>query len=319
MRRVGFELEYGGIDPERSAAIVGDICGGDLVRESPFRYRIDHAPAGTFYVEIDARFLKERKYREYLSSLNIDVDRLDSLGSLEKVLRDIASTVVPCEIVTPPVPMDNLALLDDIVEALRQNKAEGTKSSLLYAFGLHINPDLASGDPRYLLNHMRAFCLLYDWICADSGVDFTRRLTPYINRYPEKYVHLILGADYRPDIHTLIDDYLALVGSRNHALDMLPALADIDAATVLAAAAEPELIKPRPAFHYRLANSLIDDPAWDVAGEWNYWVLIERLADDESLLAEFTQAYRRLVTSPFDIFRGAWVDHVATRIEALAR
>lgn len=89
---------------------------------------------------------------------------------------------------------------------------------------------------------------------------------------------------------------------------MLPALACVDEAGVLQSAEEPDLIKPRPAFHYRLANSLIDDPAWRIAGEWNYWVIIERLAEDKSALARFTREYRRLVTSIFDIFRGAWVE-----------
>lgn len=177
-RRAGFELEYAGLDPEASAALIRDLAGGTVVAESPFRFRVEGTAAGTWLVELDARFLKERKYRHYLASLNIDLDRLDTNGSLDAALRDIASTVVPCEIVTPPIPVDGLALLDELVRILRSNRAAGTKSSLLYAFGLHINPELVSFEPRYLLDHLRAFCLLYDWICADSRVDFTRRLSP---------------------------------------------------------------------------------------------------------------------------------------------
>ena len=52
----------------------------------------------------------------------------------------------------------------------------------------------------------------------------------------------------------------------------------------MAAPVEKDLIKPRPAFHYRLPNCLVDEPEWNLAVPWNDWVAIERLARDRTAL-----------------------------------
>ena len=51
------------------------------------------------------------------------------------------------------------------------------------------------------------------------------------------------------------------------------------------------IVKPRPAFHYRLPNCMIDEPQWTLAREWNLWVMIERLANDAPRLAEMSREY----------------------------
>jgi hypothetical protein len=50
--------------------------------------------------------------------------------------------------------------------------------------------------------------------------------------------------------------------------------------TVVARADEPNKIKARPTFHYRLPDSRVDDPKWSFACEWNRWVEVERLAEN---------------------------------------
>lgn len=314
IRRVGFEIEFAGIDPDKGAEIIHDIAGGEIIRTSPFSIEIRHTRYGTFVFEVDAAFLKEERYKEYADKLGINIDELDNSESLEKLLRDVAVTVVPCEIVMPPVPMDEIDIVNDLVETLRTKKARGTKKSLLYAFGLHINIEAARKDALYLLNHIRAFSLLYDWICEKSDVDLTRRITPYINRYPDDYIRLIMNDEYRPDIDSLITDYLSMVSSRNHALDMLPLFASLSEDIVMQKAEEPDLIKPRPAFHYRLANSRIDETTWSIADEWKYWLIIEKLAMNRDKLRSLMQEYAAHRNRLLPATRSAWVEKIESTI-----
>ena len=291
VRNVGFEIEFSGIEPERCIQLLHDKIGGTVINESPFSQKLDDTRYGTFIVELDAALLSDGKYKGYLETLGIQLDEIDSKESLEDILKDVASTVVPCEVIMPPIPATEIAVADEIVTLLRNEKAKGTGSSILYAFGLHINVELASQVPDYILNTIRAYSLLYDWICVKTSVDYSRRLTPYIKRYPDEYLEYIFRKDYQPDINTLINDYLHYIPSRNHALDMLPAFADIDKEQVISQATEPDLIKPRPAFHYRLANCRIDEPDWSIAEEWYYWLAIEKLADDKEKLNQLMSAW----------------------------
>jgi hypothetical protein len=50
-------------------------------------------------------------------------------------------------------------------------------------------------------------------------------------------------------------------------------------------------VKPRPAFHYRLPDSRVDEPGWGVAVDWNRWVAVERLTAEPERLAELGQAF----------------------------
>ena len=311
IRKVGFELEYAGVDLEKSSEILQGLISGTLDSKDTFSHTLKSEKFGEFVVEIDADLLKEGKYKDYLAALGIEVNGLSFENKLDEVIKDIASTVVPCEIVTPPLPMDNMQIVEDIVKVLRREKAKGASESVLYAFGLHMNPELATDKPDYLLNHIKAFTVLYDWISAESEVDLTRRLTPYIKPYPAEYIELILADDYHPDIDNLIDDYMAIVGSRNHALDMLPAFAEIDEEKVMNEASEAHLVKPRPAFHYRLANCLIDREDWQVADEWQYWLRVEELAYDRKTLDKLSHDY--LEYKPDSVLKSAneWVSHVS--------
>lgn len=284
VRKVGFEIEFAGVDPENCIRLLHQLLGGTAVSESIFSKKLEDTEYGTFAVELDAALLTEGKYKDYLDSLGIKLDDLKDGDAIEEKLKDVAAAVVPCEVVMPPIPVTEISITEKIISLLRKEKAKGTGASILYAFGLHINTELASQKPEYILSIIRAYALLYDWICTESRVDFSRRLSPYINPYPDEFLKHVFQPDYHPDINTLIDDYLDFVPSRNHALDMLPALANIDEERVMSRAAEPDLIKPRPAFHYRLANCRIDEPDWSMADEWQYWLEIEKLAGDQEKL-----------------------------------
>lgn len=110
-------------------------------------------------------------------------------------------------------------------------------------------------------------------------------------------------------------DYLAHNPTRNRPLDMLPLLAHLDSRRVLHAAEDKHLVKARPAFHYRLPNCMIDEPAWTLAQEWNRWVAVERLAADPEKLASMSRDYLRLEGESFKPFIDKWPDALARYLE----
>lgn len=280
MRRVGVELEMAGLRPEAVARAVVDTIGGQIETRNAFVTDITGADAGDFRVELDADVLKSRTYQTYLSEMGIEIGDGQTREHLETILSRIAGLVVPIELVCPPVPWCELEVIDRIRARLQQLGARGTEASAFYAFGLQLNIEAARLDADYLLAILRAFLLRYDHLIEHEQVDLSRRITPFIQSHPEEYVVHVLQPDYAPDIDELIEDFLRLTPTRNRPLDMLPLFAHIDRDRVMAAPVETELIKPRPAFHYRLPSCRIDDPQWSLADAWNRWVGIEQLADD---------------------------------------
>ncbi len=283
-RRVGVEMEMAGVDVASIAGAVTDCFGGSIERESAFVSHVRDTEFGEFRVELDANLLKSRGYLDHLARVGIEVDAGEVRDNLEDLLSRVAGTLVPHELVCPPVPLSQLAEVDRVRAALQARGARGTESSLLYAFGLQLNVEIAESDAAALLAVLRAFLVRYPVLVERSGVDLARKLSPYIQPYPEDYLARILEPDYAPDLRGLIDDFLAYTPTRNRPLDLLPLFAWLDEGRVMAAPVERELIKPRPTWHYRLPNCLIDDPTWSLADPWNGWVEVEELAEDPSRL-----------------------------------
>jgi hypothetical protein len=229
---------------------VGDVFGGEHIVLSTFAH-IVRTDLGDFSVEIDASLLKDKKYEKPLRAIGIDPEKTNTEW-LEIALLDTFSTLVPIEIGTPPMPMDQLEKLDELRQRLHEARAKGTRASILYAFGFHINPELPSEDPAVIRDFIRAFLLLYPWMKDRAEVDLTRRVSPYINSFPDEYARLILQENYPASRERLIDDYLEHNPTRNRPLDMLPVLSHLDRDRVMSRVEDPHLVKPRPAFHYRL-------------------------------------------------------------------
>lgn len=315
LRKVGYEIEYAGVDLRLSAECVQSVTGGKLEQENPYRYVVSGTEFGEFGIEVDASILQEQSYENFLQKIGIDIDSLDIRAPLEDFIRNSAANIVPNEIVTPPIPLDRMSILDDIRTVLVNEQAHGTRGSLIYGFGVHMNPELPSTDAADLLAWLRAYSLLHDWLSQRADVDWTRRISPYINPYPAEYLTLITDPDYAPDRKQLIADYVRLIPSRNHALDMLPAFVHIAGESLLGKLKEPHLIKPRPAFHYRLPNCLLDDPDWRLAKEWNDWVTVETLADNTESLIELCKAYRKHDASWWQRLTKDWVKIAAQYVQ----
>jgi hypothetical protein len=285
VRKAGFELEYAGLSLEAASVIVRHVFGGRHMLDSTSVQRVASTRFGTFKLEIDSSLLKDRKYEQPLRAVGLDPEKLGGASRVERAVAKLFAVAgVPFEIVTPPIPVTDLAPLDEFRRLLWQNEAEGTRVLPWYAFGMHINPEIPSDDPGVIRNFIQSFLLLYPTLKRRVKVDMARAISPYINEFPADYAKLMLRPDYPADLERLIDDYLAFNPTRNRPLDMLPVLSHLDVDRVMSRAEEKHLVKPRPAFHYRLPNCLVDEPDWTLAREWNGWVSVERLACDRDEL-----------------------------------
>ena len=285
-RRIGVEIELQGIEISRLAEITADVLGGTAERVSLAEYTIDIAQLGEFRVEVDFALLKELALeREKRTGDEGLMDfAVEMLGSASALL-------VPCEIVTPPIPMDSVGEpMEALVERLRSAGAKGTRDSVLYAFGVHLNIEPPEMDAETVRAYLRSFVLLYDWIVDEGQIDPTRRISPYIKPYADAYDVLIANPDYSADWPQLIADYLEHNPTRDRAMDMLPMFSEVDESRVRNTVDDP-LIKPRPAFHYRLPNCCVDEPEWSIALPWQRWMRVEQLAGDGETLEDCMRAF----------------------------
>lgn len=285
-RRVGVEIEFAGLTVDVVADIVQRLFGGRIDVTNRFSSEVKSTTHGDFRVELDSLALKEERYRSFLTSLGASEALADAV---ESVLDTVARQWIPLEIVTPPLAIDELKALDPLRKELLDGGAKGTRASVLYTFGFQLNPDIPAIEPESVVRYLRAFLALYDHLRIDIDVDPTRRLLSFTDPFPESYRRRVLDPRYQPDFKDLISDYLDENPTRNRALDMLPFFATLDLRTVLDRCQEPDHIKPRPTFHYRLPNSCVDDPHWSFATDWNRWVEVERLAEDGPRLSRVSR------------------------------
>lgn len=300
-RRVGIELEMSGLTLEQLATTVADFLHLEI--ESDGRYaRILHGDAaGAWVVELDFNLLKKmgRETRDS-STLEGELE-----NSVEEIIAWAAESIVPLEIVSPPLPFDRLTQIEDLIAALRATGAKGTSDHIVNAFGMQLNPEIPAADPAIIGAIFKAFLCCYDWIVERVAVDLTRRITSYVDPFPSDYILKVVAPDYQPDMDTLIDDYLHHNPTRNRALDMLPLFLHLDEQRVRNVTAD-ELIKPRPAFHYRLPNCDIHKADWGLYLSWNDWVRIEELAANSERLKACCKRFQQLQRNPLRRWFGNW-------------
>lgn len=281
-RTVGVEVEFANLDAPSAAAVVRSLYGGALEPESPHRCRVTGTRLGDFSVELDMRSAHPGKPNgDESGAVGKAIDGV--VEALRPWWGNIGSLVMPFEIAAPPVPITRLAELEPLFAALRAQGAAGTDASPLFAFGLHLNPQVARTDGDYLLDHLKAFLLLASWLRREIRVDPTRRLTGFIAAFPVDYAVKVVDPAYRPDLDGLITDYLETNPTRNRELDLFPLFAHLAPETMAAKLRDPH-VRPRPTFHYRLPNARLGDPGWTLAQDWNRWVAVEELAADRGLL-----------------------------------
>lgn len=305
-RKIGFEFEFTGVSMEDVAAIIQNLYGGTLQKISTYVFEVTDSALGTFKLELDAQLLREKKYETYLSKIGIRLAEFKNRQSIEDSLKELASSVVPFEIITPPISLSSLTEMNPLLHELRRHQVKGTGSSFLYAFGLHVNPEAPELREKSILNHLRAYVMLDGWIRKDARINISRRLTPFINEYDEKFIHHILQPDYQPGLNELIRDYFAFGNSRNRPLDLLPLFMHINEKLTATLISE-EITSSRPTYHYRLPNCSLDDETWTLAEEWNRWVLVETLANDNQAIDQYSRAWLKMKSDTLIGFDQKWI------------
>ncbi|SFE76820.1 amidoligase family protein [Roseivivax sediminis] len=271
-RRVGVEVEFGGLDEARVAETVAAELGGSISQGEEKGYIVTGSAAGDLQVYLDTALLK----------------RPD--GWWGEGLHSMARTIVPVEIVTSPIAPEGIAALDTLLAALRGAGATGTASGLVAGYGVHFNPEVVSTDLSDVLPVLSVYAFCEDALRREMGIDIARRMLPFVDPYPRALLDGLAGK-VLPNMAALIDLYLDRAPSRNHGLDMLSLFSHIDRDRV-AARIDLSSISPRPTFHYRLPDCRIDEPDWSLALEWNRWVRIERMSEDSGLVRELAREWR---------------------------
>lgn len=286
MRRVGVELEFAGLGVEEAAGAVHDCFGGRLERCGAHRFMVEDTAFGEFEVELDSIYAHPASWHPDTDSILKDAKQL-----ARAALGDVISEWMPREIVGPPMSLRDLPRMDELVALLRARGAVGTDAKWRYAFGMQLNPEAPSLECPEVLEIFRAYLLLNDWLRDRAARDPLRKLLAFIQPFDRQYALRVLDRDYRPGWDAFIDDYLEANPTRNRDLDMCPLFASVDEERVRSRLDDPR-IKARPAFHYRIPDSRVEDAQWSIVGEWNRWVLVEQLAADRPSLQELSRMFR---------------------------
>lgn len=296
-RRVGFELEFSGLTLRQTSDIIIRTLGGTLQSETAAEHKLRAEGLGDFNIELDWNYLKQKA----AAPGQHPPELLD-------LLSDAASLLVPVEVVCPPIALSQLDQLDELVIQLRKAGAIGTEESMIAAYGVHINSEIPSLDAATLFNYLRAFSLLQWWLVKAHEVNTTRKISPYIDLYPEKYIKQLLSRT-NPDMETIFCDYLEYNATRNRALDLLPLLAEIDEVRVRGCIDDPK-IKARPTFHYRMPNCNIEHENWYLAQSWNIWWVVEQLASRPDHLNELSAAFLAAEQPMLGVSRKLWTEYI---------
>ncbi|WP_207479231.1 amidoligase family protein [Arenibaculum pallidiluteum] len=299
-RRVGVELEFTGLDARTVAALLAELVGGEAVEKDPHAFKVVGSSLGDISVELDMMAAHPKEGEPKWN------------GVLRGLLGHAGSVVMPYEMSFAPLHWDRLAELDGIFDAMRRRGARGTEASLVNAFGLHLNPEIADCSAEYLTDHLKAFVVLEPWLRHAIRIDIAREIAPYIERFPPAYAARVADPGYRPDLTGLIEDYLAANPSRNRSLDMLPVFAWLDRDRIASRVPDAH-VRPRPTFHYRLPNSYLGDPGWSIVPDWNRWIAVEWLAADRDRLERMGAAF---VEGGFAARAAEWVEETHAWLQA---
>ena len=270
-RRVGVELELGGLPEGAAARLCAQVLGGRAEQRDSHVWQVSGTEIGTLEVYLDIFLRKAQKSR------------------LRDLALDLGREVVPVEIVTEPLDMEGLARLEDLRARLREAGALGSGAGWFFGFGVHLNVEIASTRDADTVRPLLAYALIEDWLRSAHPIDESRRLLPFTDPYPTEFVRALIQAGPGAARAEVIGLYLEHTPSRNRGLDMLPIFAHFEPERI--AAAISDKTSARPTFHFRLPDCRIDEGGWRLADEWRRWVMVERVAGDAALLRRLSDAW----------------------------
>lgn len=270
-RLTGVEIEFSGLSPAETADIAADVLGGTVTQAGDHAWQVRGTAIGDLDIYLDTAL------------------RHAGASSLKQLGLALGQGVIPVEIVTEPLDLEQMARLDTLRAALRRAGAAGSRAGLTYGFGVHFNPSVAGRDADAITRPLLAYALIEDWMRQARPIDRSRQVLPFTDPYPTSLVRALCKAGVvAPEEAMTI--YLAHAASRNYGLDMMPLFAWLDADRVRAALGEDKT-SARPAFHFRLPDCRIDEAGWTLAQEWDRWRLVECVAADRDLLARLRTAW----------------------------
>ncbi|MEO1138180.1 MAG: amidoligase family protein [Pseudomonadota bacterium] len=280
-RRTGVEIEFAGRSENEAAENLQTQLGGEVVAKNTHSWMLEGSEIGDLRIELDTAMTKP------------DTGRLGARAL------DLVRSLVPVEIITPPLDKHGLRRLDAALHVLRDCGAIGSRDGLFLGFGVHLNPEVVAENDAFTLRTIRAFALLDPWLRDRFCIDITRRVLPFLRPWPAGFVSSL--AQRKPDtlaaVIELADEH---VRTRNHALDLLPLFKSAEPGLFQATYPDESSTSARPTFHFRLPDSRIDEPGWSLHEPWEMWCLVERCAADTDLLTQL---------------ESAWLDHVTNHEE----
>ena len=272
-RRTGIEIEFAALTETEVATIITRRFGGVVMPVSRYELRVEESSLGALQIYLDTALRKGRA------------------SAFAQFGLELGREVIPVEIVTDPLEEHRLPELDLLREELRLAGALGSGGGLLLGFGVHFNVEIIAPRVDSMRPVLTAFALIEDWLRLSHPMDGSRRLLPFVDPYPRRFVRRLLDLDPAAPLGDLIDLYLETTPTRNRSLDMLPLFRHLDEARLVRSIPNERQVSARPAYHYRLPDCRVDEPDWTLAFEWNRWVLVERLAGDGPLLARLAEGW----------------------------
>jgi hypothetical protein len=327
-RRVGVELEFGALAPADAAAVAAAELGGTVRQISASEWRVTRDGNGNGDGNGDGAQEgpggetggdAESAAREPVRILLDTAFRPETRSWAADAGVALARQVVPIEVVTAPVAQAALPELDRLVDALRHAGAEGSRSHVVHGFGLHFNVALA--DPEHgrdLPRVTRAFALLERWFRARDRLAIARRVLPFTQPFPPAFVDAVAHLPVTAAPGEVFDIVDAEIASRNHGLDLLPVYAALAPERFSRHPGASAAVSGRPAYHYRLPESRVDEPAWSLGYEWRRWWLVERVAAEPEMLDRLAEAWDAARDAFFLSDPGEKVDAVTEILGPLA-
>lgn len=289
-RLAGVEIEYAGLTEDDTARLIVRHLGGQASQKDSHAVTVRGTELGDIEIVLDTSL------RQFGGNKIVDA------------ALDAARGLVPVEIVTQPLDLEGLDLLDRFRDHLRRAGAVGTAQGALLGFGVHLNVEVVAADDPFTIRTILAFGLIERWLRRDMQIDLTRRLMPFVDPWPTPFVNALAQSASSLDLNAVRALYAAHCRSRNFGLDLLPIFKDADEDEFALLFPDQEGTKGRPAFHYRLPDCRIDNPDWSLETEWSWWRLVERVADNGEMLDDLATAF--CSTEGPTLGDAAWIAHV---------
>ena len=189
-RKVGVEVELSGLGYEELVSLCARLLNGKSKQVSRYVSEIQ-TDQGAYTIELDSDPIKDLDLQD--SRLPESVRELG--GHAMSVIDAAAEKIVPLEIVSPPLPFGQLERMESLCDELRKAGALGSQEAIYYAFGLQLNPELPDLKADTIVRYLRAFAALYEWLKERHQIDFSRKLTSYIEPWSSGYIDLLISED----------------------------------------------------------------------------------------------------------------------------